>query len=78
MIVLIIEDIFLKRTITDINEYYTVSLIVDLAYYKGEMYINYIHVDTSSNSTLINYYDRMDNNIRMGILDNKDTFSDNI
>ena len=68
----------LKVTITDINEYYTVSLIVDLAYYKGEMYINYIHVDTSSNSTLINYYDRMDNNIRMGILDNKDTFSDNI
>lgn len=68
----------LKVTITDINEYYTVSLIVDLAYYNGEMYINYIHVDTSSNSTLINYYDRMDNNIRMGILDNKDTFSDNI
>lgn len=67
-----------KTTITDINEYYTVSLIIDLIYYNKDMYINYIHVDTSSNSTLINYYDRMDSNIRMGILDNKDTFSDNI
>jgi hypothetical protein len=68
----------LKTTITDINEYYNVSLIVDLIYYREELYINYIHVDTASNSTLINYYDRMDSNIRMGILDNKDTFSDNI
>lgn len=68
----------LKVTITDINEYYTVSLIVDLAYHRKDMYLNYIHVDTSSNSTLINNYDRMDSNIRMGILDNKDTFSDNI
>ena len=68
----------LKTTITDINEYYTVSLIVDLIYYRNELYINYIHVDTASNSTLINNYDRMDSNIRMGILDNKDTFTDNI
>ena len=68
----------LKTTITDVNEYYTVSLIIDLVYYREQMYINYIHVDTSSNSTLINNYDRMDSNIRMGILDNKDTFSDNI
>jgi len=68
----------LKTTITDINEYYTVSLVVDLVYYKQELYINYIHVDTASNSTLINNYDRMDSNIRMGILDNKDTFTDNI
>jgi len=68
----------LKTTITDIKEYYTVSLIVDLVYYNQNMFINYIHIDTSSNSTLINRYDRMDSNIRMGILDNKDTFSDNI
>tara|TARA_B100000900_G_scaffold386548_1_gene377102 strand:+ start:2330 stop:3298 length:969 start_codon:yes stop_codon:yes gene_type:complete len=68
----------LKTTVTDINEYYTISLIIDLVYYKQQSYINYIHVDTASNSTLINNYDRMDSNIRMGILDNKDTFSDNI
>ncbi len=68
----------MKTTITDAKEYYTVSLIVDLVYYRGQIYINYIHVDTSSNSTIINQYDRMDSNIRMGILDNKDTFSDNI
>jgi hypothetical protein len=68
----------LKTSVTDVNEYYTVSLIVDLIYYNGELYINYIHVDTASNSTLINNYDRMDSNIRMGILDNKDTFTDNI
>lgn len=68
----------LKTTVTDINEYYTISLIIDLVYYRQQSYINYIHVDTSSNSTLINNYDRMDSNIRMGILDNKDTFSDNI
>ena len=68
----------LKTNITDVNEYYTVSIIVDLVYYRKDLYINYIHIDTSSNSTLINNYDRMDSNIRMGILDNKDTFSDNI
>jgi hypothetical protein len=68
----------IKTTITDIKEYYTVGVIVDIIYYKQQMYINYIHIDTSSNSTLINNYDRVASNDTLAILDNKDTFSDNI
>lgn len=71
-----------KRYISDVTlhamqGYYSVKLIVDIVLYNNEVYVNYIHVNTSSYNNVINRYDRV-TATNQAVLDYVDTFSDNI
>ena len=71
-----------KRYITDLTlhamkGYYSVKLIIDIVLYNNEVYVNYIHVNTSSYNNIINRYDRV-TSTNQGVLDYVDTFNDNV
>ena len=62
--------------IYDIKNFYTIRLVTDIVIIDGETYINYLNVQTGSNSTLLNRYDVKFNST--GILLDSDMFHENI
>lgn len=62
--------------IYDTKNYYTIRLVSDIVIIDGEIYINYMNVQTGSNSTLLNRYDVKFNST--GILLDSNMFHENI
>jgi len=62
--------------IYDIKNFYTIRLVTDIVIIDGETYINYLNVQTGSNSTLLNRYDVKFNS--SGILLDSNMFHENI
>lgn len=62
--------------IFDTKNYYTIRLISDIVIIDGEFYINYLHLQSASNSILLNKYDIKFNS--SGILFNNDMFQEDI
>ena len=67
-----IVDFFLY----DVKNYYTLRLIGDIVAIDGEIYLNYLNVQSGSNPTLLNKYDIKFNSI--GILLKENMFHENI
>lgn len=70
-----------KRQIVDatlhaVHNYYTVKVIVDVVDLNGEMYVNYISINPSSNNDVIKRYDVVYQH--GGILFNQDNFNHNV
>lgn len=62
--------------IYDVKNYYTIRLISDIVIIDDEIYLNYLNVQSGSNSTLMNHYDVKFNSI--GILFDSDMFHEDI
>jgi hypothetical protein len=62
--------------IYDIKNFYTIRLVTDIVIIDGETYINYLNVQTGSNSTILNRYDVKFNS--SGILLDSNMFHENI
>ena len=62
--------------IYDTKNYYTIRLITDVVIIDGEIYINYLNLQSASNSILINKYDIKFNS--SGILFDSDMFQEDI
>ena len=62
--------------IYDIQNFYTIRLISDIVIVDDEIYINYLHVQSGSNNTLLNKYDIKFNSI--GILFDSNMFQEDI
>lgn len=62
--------------IYDVQNYYTLRLIGDIIAINGEIYLNYLNVQSGSNPTLLNKYDLKFNS--MGILLKENMFHENI
>jgi hypothetical protein len=62
--------------IYDVQNYYTIRLITDIVVIDGEIYINYLNVQSGSSPTLLNKYDVKFN--MMGILFDANMFHENI
>ena len=62
--------------IYDTKNYYTIRLVSDIVLIDDEIYINYLNVQTGSNSTILNKYDVKFNST--GILLDSDMFHENI
>ena len=62
--------------IYDINNYYSIRLINDIVIINDEIYINYINVQSGSNSALLNKYDIKFNS--SGILFDSNMFHDDL
>jgi hypothetical protein len=60
----------------DTKNYYTIRLVSDIVIIDNEIYINYLNVQTGSNSTMLNKYDVKFNST--GILLDSDMFHENI
>ncbi len=60
----------------DVHNYYTIRLISDLVVIDGEIFINYLNVQSGSSPTLLNKYDVKFNT--MGILFDANMFHENI
>ena len=62
--------------IYDVRNFYTIRLIVDAVILNGITYLNYLNIQTASNSTLLNKYDMKFNST--GILFGNEMFQENI
>jgi hypothetical protein len=62
--------------IYDVNNYYSIRLISDIVIINDEIYINYINVQSGSNSSLLNKYDIKFNS--SGILFDANMFHDDL
>lgn len=62
--------------IYDINNYYSIRLISDIVIINDEIYINYINIQSGSNSSLLNKYDIKFNS--SGILFDANMFHDDL
>lgn len=62
--------------IYDVKNYYTIRLISDIVIIDDEIYLNYLHVQSASNSTIINKYDVKFNSI--GILFDSNMFHEDL
>jgi len=62
--------------IYDVNNFYTIRLIGDIVIIDEEIYINYLHVQSGSNSSLMNKYDIKFNSI--GILFDSNMFHEDL
>lgn len=62
--------------IYDVNNYYTIRLVTDIVIIDDEIYLNYLNIQSGSNSTLINKYDIKFNS--SGILFDSDMFNEDI
>lgn len=62
--------------IYDVKNYYTIRLITDIVIIDDEIYLNYLHVQSASNSTLVNHYDIKFNSI--GILFDSNMFHEDL
>ena len=62
--------------IYDTKNYYTIRLISDIVIIDGEIYINYLHIQSGSNATLVNNYDVKFNSI--GILFDSNMFHEDL
>jgi hypothetical protein len=62
--------------IYDTKNYYTIRLIADIVIIDEEIYINYLHIQSGSNTTLINNYDVKFNSI--GILFDSNMFHEDL
>jgi len=62
--------------IYDTKNYYTIRLISDIVIIDGEIYINYLHIQSGSNATLVNNYDIKFNSI--GILFDSNMFHEDL
>ena len=62
--------------IYDINNYYSIRLISDIVIINDEIYINYINIQSGSNSALLNKYDVKFNS--SGILFDANMFHDDL
>jgi len=84
-----IENLYIQRSsddtnkryiadffIYDVKNYYTLRLIADIVSIRGEIYLNYLNVQSGSNPTLLNKYDLKFN--QMGILLKENMFHENI
>ncbi len=61
--------------IFEVKKYYTIKLSMDIVFFDGEIYFNFIDIDESSINNIINNYDvKWD---AMGILSNYDMFDEN-
>ena len=66
----------LNSFIYDVNNYFTIKLILDIVSVDEEVYINFIDLDVSSNDNILNNYDlKYDGH---GILSNYDMFDENV
>ena len=66
----------LDATILSKNNYYTVNIVVDVVLLQGEIMINSVNTNQSSNNNLLNRYDIVFND--QGILLDKDNFKTNM
>jgi hypothetical protein len=62
--------------IYDVRNFYTIRLIADAVILNGITYLNYLNIQTASNSTLLNKYDMKFNST--GILFGNEMFQENI
>ena len=62
--------------IYDVKNYYTTRMISDIVIVDDEIYLNYLHVQSASNSTIINNYDVKFNSI--GILFDSNMFHEDL
>ena len=62
--------------IYDVENYYTTRMISDIVIVDDEIYLNYLHVQSASNSTIINNYDVKFNSI--GILFDSNMFHEDL
>ena len=62
--------------IYDVKNYYTIRLISDIVIIDDEIYLNYLHVQSGSNATLINNYDVKFNSV--GILFDSNMFHEDL
>ncbi len=67
---------FVDFFVYDVKNYYTIRLIADIVIIDNEIYINYMNVQTGSNSTILNHYDVKFNDT--GILLDGNMFKENI
>ncbi len=66
----------LNSFIYDVNNYFTIKLILDIVSVDDETYINFIDLDVSSNDNIVNNYDiKFDSH---GILSDYDMFDENV
>ena len=67
---------FIDFFMYDVKNYYTIRLISDIVILRGEIYINYLNIQTGSNPTILNKYDVKFNDT--GILFDGNMFKENI
>ena len=67
---------FIDFFVYDVRNYYTIRLIADIVIIDGEIYINYMNIQTGSNPTILNKYDVKFNDT--GILFDGNMFKENI
>ena len=67
---------FIDLFIYDVKNYYTIRLISDIVIIDGEIYVNYLNIQTGSNPTILNKYDVKFNDT--GILFDGHMFKENI
>lgn len=66
----------LNSFIYDVQNYFTIKLILDIVSVNEEIYINFIDLDVSSNDNIVNNYDiKFDSH---GILSDYDMFDENV
>ena len=57
----------------NVKNFYTVKFLMDLVYFNGQYYLNYLSIDESAVTNLLNTYDiRQIDNYTGGILLNYD------
>jgi len=47
----------IDATLHSVNNFYTVRVVTDVVSYNGDVYVNYVNVNTASNNNIINRYD---------------------
>lgn len=65
--------------LNDVKNFYTVKFLMDLVYFNGQYYLNYLNIDESAVTNLLNTYDiRQIDNYTGGILLNYDMVNNDI
>ena len=68
--------LFIDFFIYDTKNYYTIRLISDIVILDNDVYINYLNIQSGSNSAILDKYDIKHNS--SGILFDADMFHDNL
>ena len=66
----------IDATLHSVSNHYSVKVIVDIVILNGEMYVNYVNINTASNNNIINRYDTKYKD--RAILNYHDNFTTNI
>jgi len=64
--------------LNDVKNYYTVKFVMDLVYFNGKYYLNYLNIDERATNNILNNYDIRQVDYSNGILLNYDMVNDDL